>query len=262
MILMVKNLSKVYKSGTGVRNIDFSVEKGEILAILGPNGAGKTTTLKCIIGLRKPNSGSIVLSGKYSYLPEEKNLYRWATVSQMLKIAENYTKDFDFEKAQRILGDLRIPLHEKVANLSHGQLTSLYLSITLAQNADLYVLDEPTWGLDPLSRSYILDEIRKIPLDEKSVLYTSHIVEEVEKTADRVIILKSGVLVEKGVIDEIKERYVAIRVKKGERMRGFLYKETDEEDVYIVKKDGNSGTNYEPASFSMIVEAMMRGEIG
>lgn len=258
MIFKVENLSKIYRSGKGVKGVSFDIDNGEILSILGPNGAGKTTTIKCIVGLRKPDSGTIILNGSFSYLPEEKRLYRWAKVSQMIEITKDYV-NIDEEKVLKILSDLKIPLSEKVANLSHGQLTSLYLALTLSQKADLYILDEPTWGLDPLSRSYILERIREIPFEGKAVLYTSHIVEDVEKTSDRVLIMKDGEILEEGRIDDIKEKYVAVKVEKGEIVDGYLYKETSDGKIYVVEKE-RAPSEHEPASFSMIVESIMRGE--
>ena len=260
MILKVENLSKIYRSGKGVKGVSFDIDNGEILSILGPNGAGKTTTIKCIVGLRKSDSGTIILNGSFSYLPEEKRLYRWAKVSQMIEITKDYV-NIDEEKVLKILSDLKIPLSEKVANLSHGQLTSLYLALTLSQKADLYILDEPTWGLDPLSRSYILERIREIPFEGKAVLYTSHIVEDVEKTSDRVLIMKDGEILEEGRIDDIKEKYVAVKVEKGEIVDGYLYKETSDGKIYVVEKE-RAPSEHEPASFSMIVESIMRGERG
>ncbi len=258
MILRVENLSKVYKNGKGVKDVSFELKKGEILSILGPNGAGKTTTIKCIIGLRKASSGTITLNGNFSYLPEEKRLYRWAKVSQMIEITKGYV-ELNEEIALGILKDLKISLLEKIANLSHGQLTSLYLALTLSQKADLYVLDEPTWGLDPLSRSYVLEKIKEIALEGKSVLYTSHIVEDVEKTSDRVLIMKDGYILEDGYIDDIKEKYVTVRARKDEEVAGYLYKETSDERVYIIERE-KAPPDHEPASFSMIVESIMRGD--
>ena len=256
MLLKVEKLSKIYKSGKGVKEISFNLEVGEILSILGPNGAGKTTTLKCITGLRRADSGIVNLSGSFAYLPEEKHLYRWAKVSQMIEITKSYV-EIDEERALKILDDLKIPLSEKVANLSHGQVTSLYLALTLSQRADLYILDEPTWGLDPLAQSYILEKIGEIPIEGKAALHTSHITEEVEKISDRVIIIKDGRVIESGYIDDIKEKYVAIRAKKEEKIEGYLYKETSEEKIYVVKKE-KAMRDFEPASFSMIVESLMR----
>ncbi len=258
MILKVEALSKVYKNGKGVKGVSFNLEEGEILSILGPNGAGKTTTIKCIVGLRRSDSGTVILNGSFSYLPEEKKLYRWAKVSQMVKITERYVET-DEKRAMEILNDLKIPLSEKIANLSHGQLTSLYLALTLSQKADLYILDEPAWGLDPLSRSYVLEKIKEMPFEGKSVLYTSHIVEDVEKTSDRVLIMKDGNVLEDGYIDDMKEKYVAVKTKKGEKMDGYLYKETSDEKIYIVERE-KAPPDHEPANFSMIVESIMRGD--
>lgn len=258
MVLSVKNLTKSYKNKRAVNGVSFEVKKGEIFALLGPNGAGKTTTMKCILGLRKPDSGSILLSGSFSYLPEQKELYRYTTVEKMVKITQQITKDFDAEKAFSLLKEFQIPLKEKIANLSHGMTTLTYLSLVLAQRAELYLLDEPTWGLDPLMRNRVLEMIRGLSADGRSVLYTSHILSEVERVADTVAIMVSGRIVELDNLDDLKEKYTLCVVPKGEKVSGYLYKSTESEDVYLVKKEEAKGET-QPASFDIIFEALVKG---
>ena len=156
-MLRVEKLRKSYGNKVAVKDIDFEVNKGEIFALLGPNGAGKTTTLKCILGLRKKDGGKIELKGKYAYLPEKKELYRYYTVKKMVEITNYYTEGFDKRKAFDLLSDFQIDLNEKIANLSHGMVTQVYLALLLSQDADIYILDEPTWGLDPVMRNRIIE---------------------------------------------------------------------------------------------------------
>jgi len=131
MILKIENLKKYYGENKAVDDISFEVQSGEIFALLGPNGAGKTTTLKCILELRKPDFGNIILNGTYSYLPEKKELYHYLTVSKMLDVTEELSKKFSKENAIKLLKDFKIPLNEKIANLSHGMLTQVYVSSSL-----------------------------------------------------------------------------------------------------------------------------------
>ncbi len=258
-LLRVKNLKKSYGELVAVDGISFTVEQGEVFALLGPNGAGKTSTIKCILGLRKKDSGEIVLNSSVAYLPEKKELYRSYTVERMIKTAKSYGKNFDEKKAYSLVEEFKLNPSEKVANLSHGMATLLYLAITLAEDVTLYVMDEPTWGLDPLMRNKVLSIMRKLSLDGKAVLYTSHILSEVEKVADRVAIMRKGKIVEMGPLDDIKEKYILVSVPKGESVEGgYFYKETTEEEIYLVEK----ATNIEgqPASFDAIFEALVKGE--
>jgi len=258
MVLSVKNLVKSYRNKRAVDDVSFDVEKGQIFALLGPNGAGKTTTIKCILGLRKPDSGEITINGSYSYLPEQKELYRYMTVERIVQTNEKISRMFNAKKAFELLEEFQIPLKEKIANLSHGMKTLAYLSLVLAEDVGLYLMDEPTWGLDPLMRNRVLELVRTMPQSGKSVLYTSHILSEVEKIADIVAIMVKGRIVEMDNLDNLKEKYVACVVPKGEKLNGYLYRSTKEEDVYIVKRSEANG-KIQPADFDMIFEALVKG---
>ncbi|HBT38722.1 MAG: ABC transporter ATP-binding protein [Pseudothermotoga sp.] len=258
MVLSVKNLVKSYRNKRAVDGVSFDVEKGQIFALLGPNGAGKTTTIKCILGFRKADSGEITINGSYSYLPEQKELYRYMTVERMVQTNEKISRMFNPKKAFELLEEFQIPLKEKIANLSHGMKTLAYLSLVLAEDVDLYLMDEPTWGLDPLMRNRVLELVRTIPQSGKSVFYTSHILSEVERIADVVAIMVKGRIVEMDNLDNLKEKYVACVVPRGEKLNGYLYKSTKEEDVYIVKKSEANG-KIQPADFDMIFEALVKG---
>jgi ABC-2 type transport system ATP-binding protein len=258
MVLSVKNLVKSYRNKRAVDGVSFDVGKGQIFSLLGPNGAGKTTTIKCVLGLRKADSGEITINGSYSYLPEQKELYRYLTVEKMVHTNERINRRFDAKRALDLLEEFQIPLKEKIANLSHGMNTLAYLSLVLAEDVDLYLMDEPTWGLDPLMRNKVLDLIRTIPQKGKSVFYTSHILSEVEKIADIVAIMVKGRIVEMDNLDDLKEKYVACVVPKGQRLNGYLYRSTKDEDIYVVKRSEANG-KIQPADFDMIFEALVKG---
>lgn len=261
MILEVKQLKKYYKNIKAVDGISFFVDKNEIFALLGPNGAGKTTTIKCILGLRNKDDGEIKLNGSVAYLPEGKELYQSYTVKKMIEITASITKDFDKDKCFRFVEQFDIPLSEKVSELSNGQTTQLYISLVLSQKAELYILDEPTWGLDPIVRNQILEMIRNIPFDGSSVLYTSHILSEVEKVADKVAIMNKGKIIEIGYLDDIKEKYCAIRVDKSRNLDGYKYKSTETENVFVVKKEWAQEHDFEcePITFDVLFEAIVLG---
>ncbi len=261
LVLEVRGLKKYYKEIKAVDDISFSIKKGEIFALLGPNSAGKTTTIKCILGLRFKDSGEIIKNGTIAYLPEGKELYQSYTVRKMIEFTADLTSDFDKGKCYSLIEKFDLPLSEKVSELSNGQTTQLYIALVLSQKADLYILDEPTWGLDPIVRNQILDAIRNIPMDGGSVLYTSHILSEVEKVADKVAIMNKGKIIEIGYLDDIKERYCAIKVEKGKKAKGYQYKSTQSEDIYIVKKDYAKENKFECEliTFDILFEALIVG---
>ncbi|MGJ8455397.1 ABC transporter ATP-binding protein [Pseudothermotoga sp. U03pept] len=258
MILKVEGLKKTYKQNRAVDNVSFQVEESSIFALLGPNGAGKTTTIKCILNLRKADSGKILLNGSFAYLPETKELYRYLTVEKMVEVSSSVTQNFEKNKCIELLDEFQIPLREKIANLSHGMLTQTYMALVLSQKADIYFMDEPTWGLDPIMRNRILELIRALTYDGRTVFYTSHILAEVEKVADVVAIMVKGKIAEVDSLDNLKEKYVLCVVPKGEKIDGFHYKSTENEDIYVARKESAKGV-VEPANFDAIFESIVKG---
>ncbi|WP_372589526.1 ABC transporter ATP-binding protein [Fervidobacterium pennivorans subsp. shakshaketiis] len=261
LVLSIKNLKKYYGNIHAVDGISFEVLKGEIFALLGPNGAGKTTTIKCILGLRRKDAGEIVLKGSISFVPDGKELYGSYTVEKMVKVAKELTERFDEKKCFEYVERFQIPLNEKVSSLSSGQTTQLYLSIAFSQDAELYIFDEPTWGLDPIVRNEVLEMIRELPSGDKSVLYTSHILSEVEKVADKIAIMNKGKILDIGYLDEIKEKYCAVSIPRDSKIEGYKYKSTESEDIYIVTREYAISNNleYTPVPFEVIFEALVMG---
>ncbi|GAB6189595.1 ABC transporter ATP-binding protein [Marinitoga arctica] len=254
-MINIENLTKKYGNLIAVNNITFSVNKGEIFGLLGPNGAGKTTTIKCILGLRKKTAGNIEIKGNIAYLPEKKQLYKSFTIEKMIKITNMLTNDFSIRKAYDLIKYFNLDLKTKISNLSHGMLTQLYTSLVISQNADIYIFDEPTWGLDPLMRNKVLELIRELSFNGKTVLYTSHILSEVEKIVDRVGFMSKGKILELDYLDDIKNKYTAISLPKNEKTKGFLWKSLENENIWIVKnRDGN------PITIDEIFEAIVKGE--
>jgi len=261
LVLSVKGLMRYYGNIRAVDGISFDVFKGEIFALLGPNGAGKTTTIKCVLNLRKKDAGDIFLNGSVSFVPDGKELYGSYTVEKMVRIAKELTDKFDEKKCFEYIERFQIPFDERVSNLSSGQTTQLYLSIAFSQDAELYIFDEPTWGLDPIVRNQVLEMIRELIVDGRSVLYTSHILSEVEKVSDKVAIMSKGKILEQGYLDDIKEKYCAVIVPKNSKVDGYKYKSTETEDVYITKREYaiSSNLEYSDVSFEVIFEALVMG---
>lgn len=268
MILKVEGLRKYYGRRAEVKAVDdvsFEVREGEIVALLGPNGAGKTTIVKCILGLRRPSGGSVRLYGSpVSYVPEGKELYEGYSVESTIRFTSLLTMNFDEVLCNQLIEEFAIPKRERVSNLSNGERTLLYLAIALAQKAMLYVFDEPTWGLDPIMRNRVLDKVRSLTVERENaaVIYTSNILGEVEKVADRVSILSKGRILEFDNLDNLKEKFCTVSLRRGSTVPGlklWLYKRTEDEDVYVAlaSEAERARVEYGPASLEVVFETLV-----
>lgn len=195
----VNQLSKSYPGIKALNGVMFSVKKGEVCALLGPNGAGKTTTMNCLSGLIKPDSGSIKVSGKLGYLPENPPLYKDMVVESYLKFiggihdikGDKLKRNLEFAFEKTGIEPLKRRL---IQNLSKGQKQRVGLASILVQDCEILILDEPTVGLDPES----IIEIRKLIMDlkqEKTILLSTHQLREVELCADSISIINKGEVV-------------------------------------------------------------------
>src|SRR5688500_16886956 len=209
MSIEVKNLTKIYGEQKAVNNISFTVSKGEIVGFLGPNGAGKSTTMKIITGYLQPDTGETIVCGipvqqqpmeskrKTGYLPEANPLYYDMYVREYLGfIADVHgiaAKKQQTEKAIATVG-LTPESNKRIGQLSKGYKQRVGLAASLLHDPEVLILDEPTTGLDPNQIIEIREVIRKQGKD-KTVLFSSHILQEVEAICDRVIIINKGELV-------------------------------------------------------------------
>lgn len=209
MSIEVKNLLKEYGEQKAVNNISFKVDKGEIVGFLGPNGAGKSTTMKIITGYLQANSGEAFVCGfpvagnpleikkKIGYLPEANALYYDMYVKEYLAfIAEVHKIQNPGSKIQKVIDTvgLQIEAKKKIGQLSKGYKQRVGLAAALIHDPEVLILDEPTSGLDPNQIIEIRDVIKKQG-QNKTVLFSSHILQEVEALCDRVIIINKGELV-------------------------------------------------------------------
>lgn len=209
MSIEVTRLVKQYGPQTAVDQISFSVQKGEIVGFLGPNGAGKSTTMKMITGYLEPDGGDILVCGipvrqqplaakrKIGYLPEANPLYYEMYVREYLAfMAGVHTVDKPSDRIEEVirLTGLQPESHKKIGQLSKGYKQRVGLAAALIHNPEVLILDEPTTGLDPNQIVEIREVIRNLGRD-KTVLFSSHILQEVEALCDRVIIINKGKLV-------------------------------------------------------------------
>ena len=209
MNIEVKNLVKTYGEQQAVNNISFQVNKGEIVGFLGPNGAGKSTTMKIITGYLRPTSGSVLVNNhsvmahpmeskkRIGYLPESNALYYDMYVKEYLFFLAGIHQ---LENRKKRVGEviemvgLGVEAHKRIGQLSKGYKQRVGIAGALIHNPDILILDEPTSGLDPNQIVEIREVIRKWGTD-KVVLFSTHILQEVEAICNRVIIINKGTIV-------------------------------------------------------------------
>lgn len=215
-VLEIKDVHKKYLSHSVLEGVGFTIPKGKIVGLLGPNGCGKTTILKLISGLLQLDEGEIRINGicpgqqtksMISYLPERSYLNDWMKISDILNLFSDFYADFDRERAEQMLTDLKISKEEKLKTMSKGTKEKVQLILVMSRRASLYLLDEPIGGVDPATREYILHTILKNFDENSSILITTHLIQDVETIFDQVLFLNQGKIVIDGEVDEIREKY-------------------------------------------------------
>ena len=207
------NVTKKFSNKTALDNVSFAIQPGRIIGLLGPNGSGKSTSIKMINGLLQPDSGQVLIKGNtpsieskkiISYLPERTYLNDWMTVSQILSLFEDFYEDFDSNRAKEMLTSLGIDENAKLKTLSKGTKEKVQLILVMSRKAELYVLDEPIGGVDPAARDYILSTIIQNYSESSSILISTHLIQDVEKILDDVILINNGQIYMTGSVDDIR----------------------------------------------------------
>jgi len=219
MFIEAQNLSKTYGKQSAVQDLNFRLEEGQIVGFLGPNGAGKSTTLKMLLGLIQPSSGSVQIDGKdpqdqaislkkqIGYLAENNPLYPEMYVREFLEFIANIHQ---LENAQVRIQEviewvgLQKEAHKKIQELSKGYQQRVGIALAIIHDPKILILDEPTSGLDPNQRDEIRDLIQSLRKN-RIILFSSHILSEVEAICDRVLLIHQGKLVSDSPMKEIKD---------------------------------------------------------
>lgn len=218
-VIHVENVSKSYRDQKALSDFSLDVCEGEVVALLGPNGAGKTTFVKCMLDLVSTDSGKISIfdtdskdpmsRSRLVYLPEKFNFYSYFTVVETLKFFAEFhgvEKSQVTERIEYALGRLSISElgKKKLSELSKGQMQRVGLCIAIVADKDLVILDEPFSGLDPIGIKDVKDICLELSAKGKTLLINSHILSEVEKFANKVIILNRGQVKAQGAIDDVR----------------------------------------------------------
>jgi ABC-2 type transport system ATP-binding protein len=216
-VVKIAELSRSFGSTRALAAIDLAIPKGGVFGLVGANGAGKTTLIKHVLGLLRPESGAVSVFGldpiahptsvlsRIGYVSEVSELPDWMRVGELLRFTRAFYPDWDDAFAEQLRRVFELEERHAVKSLSKGQRARLALLLALAHRPQLLVLDEPSSGLDPLVRRDILRAIIKTIAEEgRTVLFSSHLLDEVERVADHVAILDRGRIIESDGLDAMK----------------------------------------------------------
>ena len=243
-VIEARDLRKSYGPIRALDGVSFTVESGRIVGLIGPNGAGKTTALKAILGLthvdgalrvldRNPRTERDLLMRDVCFIADVAVLPKWLRVRQALEYVQGVHPRFDRQRAQEFLAKTDIRLESRVRELSKGMVTELHLALILAIDARLLVLDEPTLGLDLLYRRQFYDTLLNDYFDkERTILLTTHQVEEIEHLVTDIVFIKHGQVALTSAVEDIPARYLQVTVSPGEAERARALKPFYEREVF------------------------------
>ncbi len=214
-LLECKNLSKSFGKKEILKNINLKIESGKIIGLLGKNGTGKSTLIKLINDLLTPTNGEILINGEkpgertkeiVSYLPERTYLDKSMTVDSVIKYFSEFYKNFNPDKAYKLLADLGLDTSLKLSKMSKGMQEKVQLVLVMSRDAKLYILDEPLGGVDPATRDYILDTILNNFGEDSTVIISTHLISDIERILDEVIFIDKGEIILTSPTDELRNK--------------------------------------------------------
>lgn len=218
-IISVRNFRISFGNKAVIKNLSFDVKQGEIFGLLGSNGCGKTTTIRALLGIYPAENGELLINGrpftpdngiKIGYLPEERGLYKKESVIDVMiyfgklrglkqpkKWSMNYLKKVGLGEHAKT----------RIDRLSQGQQQKVQLGITIMNNPDILILDEPTKGFDPVNRRLLLEIIDELHKNGTTIIMITHYMDEVEKLCDRILLLKNGSAYAYGTVSEVRRKH-------------------------------------------------------
>ncbi|MBT2639957.1 ABC transporter ATP-binding protein [Bacillus sp. ISL-39] len=249
-VIEINNLTKMYGKARGIENVSFDVKEGEIFGFIGPNGAGKSTTIRTLLSLIYPTSGSATIFGKdiitaapeikkdIGYLPSEVFYYDNMKVMDLLKYSASFYKKDCTNRIKELADVMELDLTKKIDDLSLGNKKKVGIVQGLLHEPKLIILDEPTSGLDPLMQQKFFDLLEKENKKGATILFSSHILSEVQRLCDRVAIIKDGRIVTVEKISTLKENtYKKFKIESKSDIDKSLF---DIEGVNQLEQDGGT----------------------
>ena len=259
-LIRVDDLHHSYGKTLAVDGLSLEVGAGEVHGLLGHNGAGKTTTIKSLLGLLKPTSGSLSVLGldpardaveirkRTGYVPENLRAYDWMSIEQTLRFVSAFHPTWDCDLQREMVRRLELPLERKFGELSRGMLAKVALTSATAFRPEALILDDPTSGLDALVRREFLEQVIELAAEGgRAVLFSSHVLDEVERLADVVSIVVAGRKVFERRVDDIKTgfRRVVMQLETDEpleAMEGVVSRRREGSKVELVVSDWSDET--------------------
>ncbi len=228
--VVARELSKAFDGKRVLDDVSFAVEPGDVIGVLGKNGAGKTTLLELVLGFTPASGGHVEVFGHESYklpgtaktrvgfVPQQDELINQLSAADQLKLVRSFYSTWDDALVERLVTTWGIDLRARIKNMSVGERQKLSIVLALGHRPDLLILDEPVASLDPLARRHFLEQIVEIAADGgRSVVFSSHIVSDIERLANRIWILKNGRLHWRGAFDELKDSVVRLHLRASGR---------------------------------------------
>src|SRR5215469_10294315 len=226
-IVELQQVRKAYDTKVAVDNLSFSIETGSMFGLLGPNGSGKTSSIRMMIGITVPDSGNVLLFGqpfdrknlrRVGYLPEERGLYKkMPVIDQLVFLGQLHGLSAATATKRAYLWcerlDITEAIHKKTEELSKGMQQKIQFIATLLHDPELIIMDEPFSGLDPVNATLLQDTLVDLRQQGRTILFSTHRMDQVEKLCDAICLIHRGHLVLSGSMREIKSRYPANRVQ-------------------------------------------------
>ena len=220
IVVSIKDLTRTFKRKTVLEDVYLEIPRGVVFGLVGENGAGKTTLIRHLLGRLRPDKGAVQVFGldpaknpvgvlsRLGYLSEDRNLPSWMKVWELIRYTRAFYPGWDPEYAEELREQFALDPHEKIKNLSRGELARMGLLVALAYRPELLLLDEPSSGLDPVARRDILEAIVRAVADEgRTVVFSSHLLDEVDRVADQIGMIHHGKMMFQGNLEEIKAQH-------------------------------------------------------
>lgn len=272
--LSIHNVSKMFGHQNANENISIDIKKGTIFGLLGPNGAGKTTLIRMITRILIPDSGQIFLGGKLlddksintvGYMPEERGLYKNMSVGEQLQyfaILKGLSRKEAAERTDFWLKkfDIETWRNKKIEELSKGMSQKVQFIVTVIHNPDLIILDEPFSGLDPVNSQLIEQEIHQLKNEGKTIIFSTHRMEQVEQICDEIALINHGKKVLDGEVKSLRQRF-----KKGHFQLQLAQAEQrilEDENIHIVANSETQWTIASSLSNSILLKKLIEQELG